>query len=65
MWPFGSEEYTNLSSGINFETKPNSTKNNTTTLLHKQKKGFKFCIKNTYPPYDIVFTRMHEWVFLP
>jgi hypothetical protein len=40
-WPFGSEKYTNLSSGISSETKPNSTKNNTVTLLDKQQKGFK------------------------
>jgi len=48
-WPFGSEEYTNLSSGINSETKSNSTKNNPITLLHKQPKGFKILPQKHIP----------------
>jgi hypothetical protein len=40
-WPFGSEKYTNLPSGISSVTKSHSTKDNTITLLHKQQKGFK------------------------
>jgi hypothetical protein len=40
-WPFGSEIYRNLSSGISSVAKSRSTKNNITTLLNKQQMGFK------------------------
>jgi hypothetical protein len=38
---FGSEKYRNLLSSISSVAKSHSTKNNITTLLNKQQKGFK------------------------